>query len=119
MDRRCHLRRALVGPAFCQARHVHSEPVTHAGWGPQTDNPDTFDCSAIVQWAGGAAVQTDAIADVTYERVASQPESANNLKQLGIALHALDAGDCSVDICAQNSPSASPAPDNFALELEG
>ena len=52
---------------------------------------------------------------------------ANNLKQLGIALHALDAGDCSVDICAQNSPLASPAPDNsrgytaghFALELEG
>jgi hypothetical protein len=54
-------------------------------------------------------------------------DSGNNLKQLGIALHALDAGDCSVDICAQNSPSASPAPDNsrgytaghFALELEG
>ena len=44
-----------------------------------------------------------------------------------LALHALDAGYCSVDICAQNSPSASPAPDNsrgytaghFALELEG
>ena len=36
-------------------------------------------------------------------------DSGNNLKQLGIALHALDAGDCSVDICAQNSPSASPA----------
>ena len=35
-------------------------------------------------------------------------DSGNNLKQLGIALHALDAGDCSVDICAQNSPSASP-----------
>src|SRR5262245_21795367 len=54
-------------------------------------------------------------------------DSGNNLKQLGIALHALDAGDCSVDICAQNSPLASPAPDNsrgytaghFALELEG
>jgi hypothetical protein len=54
-------------------------------------------------------------------------DSGNNLKQLGIALHALDAGECSVDICAKNSPSASPAPDNsrgyaaghFALELEG
>ena len=54
-------------------------------------------------------------------------DSGNNLKQLGIALHALDAGECSVDICAKNSPSASPAPDNsrgyaaghFAFELEG
>jgi hypothetical protein len=94
----------------------------------QTDNPDTFDCSEIVQWASGPAVQTGAwIADVTFERDASQPESANNLKQIVLALHALDAGYCSVDICAQNSPSASPAPDNsrgytaghFALELEG
>jgi hypothetical protein len=95
----------------------------------QTDNPDTFDCSEIVQWASGPAVQTGAwVADVTYERAASQLESANNLKQIVLAVHALDAGECSVDICAQNSPSASPAPDNssrgytaghFALELEG
>jgi hypothetical protein len=94
----------------------------------QTDNPNTFDCSEIVQWASGPAVQTGAwIADVTYERAAGQPESANNLKQIVLAVHALDAGECSVDICAQNSPSASPAPDNsrgytaghFALELEG
>ena len=35
---------------------------------------------------------------------------ANNLKQIAIALHALDAGECSVDICAQNSPPASPEP---------
>jgi hypothetical protein len=78
----------------------------------QTDNPDTFDCSEIVQWASGPAVQTGAwVADVTYERAASQLESANNLKQLVLAVHALDASDCSVDICAQNSsPSASPAP---------
>jgi len=55
-------------------------------------------------------------------------DSGNNLKQIVLAVHALDAGECSVDICAQNSPSASPAPDNssrgytaghFALELEG
>jgi Lysozyme like domain len=93
----------------------------------QTDNPDTFDCSGILQWASGPAVQTGAwIADVTYEHAASQPESANNLKQIVLAVHALDAGECSVDICAQNSPPASPALDkraytagHFALELEG
>ena len=88
----------------------------------QTDNPDTFDCSE------SCIPQTGAwIADVTYERAASQPESANNLKQIVLAVHALDAGECSVDMCAKNSPSASPAPDNsrgyaaghFALELEG
>ena len=37
-------------------------------------------------------------------------DSGNNLKQLGIALHALDAGECNVDICAKNSPSASLEP---------
>ena len=37
-------------------------------------------------------------------------DSANNLKQIAIALHALDAGECNVDICAQNSPPASPEP---------
>ena len=81
----------------------------------QTDNPDTFDCSEIVQWASGTAVQTGAwIADVTYERAASQPESANNLKQIVLAVHAVDAGECSVDICAQNSPPASPEPVTYA-----
>src|SRR5262245_36574642 len=37
-------------------------------------------------------------------------DSANNLKQLAIAVHVLDAGECSVDICAQNSPPATPEP---------
>jgi prepilin-type processing-associated H-X9-DG protein len=37
-------------------------------------------------------------------------DSANNLEQIAIAIHALDAGECSVDICAKNSPSASPEP---------
>ena len=52
-------------------------------------------------------------------------DSGNNLKQLGIALHALDAGDCSVDICAQNSPPASPEPvihagwGHFEIVLDG
>ena len=60
-------------------------------------------------------VQTGAwIADVTCERAASQPESANNLKQIVLAVHAVDAGECSVDICAQNSPPASPEPVTYA-----
>jgi hypothetical protein len=33
---------------------------------------------------------------------------ANNLKQIGLAIHALDAGECSVDICPKNSPPTSP-----------
>jgi hypothetical protein len=33
----------------------------------------------------------------------------NNLKQIAVAFHALDAGECSVDICAQNSPLTSSA----------
>jgi hypothetical protein len=82
------------------------------------------------------------IADVTYEPAASRLESANNLKQLGIAIihydgspspvesdysgtQVLDAGECSVDICAQNSPPASPEPvthtgwGHFELVLDG
>jgi hypothetical protein len=61
------------------------------------------------------------------QRGSSAPlDSGNNLKQLGIAVmhydgspspvesdysgaHALDAGECSVDFCAKNSPPASPA----------
>ena len=40
----------------------------------QTDNPDTFDCSEIVQWASGPAVRTGAgIADVTYDEPSSAP----------------------------------------------
>ena len=49
---------------------------------------------------------------------------SNNLKQIGLALHTLDAGECSLDICAQNSPPASPEPvtytgGHFALEVDG
>ena len=56
-------------------------------------------------------LQTGAwVADVTYERAAGQLESANNLKQIGLGVHALDAGERSVDICAQNSPPSSPEP---------
>ena len=43
----------------------------------QTDNPDTFDCSEIVQWASGPAVRTGAgIADVTYDEPSSAPPFA-------------------------------------------
>jgi hypothetical protein len=38
----------------------------------QTDNPDTFDCSEIVQWASGPAVQTGAwVADVSVPQEAA------------------------------------------------
>jgi hypothetical protein len=52
-------------------------------------------------------------------------DSANNLKQIALAIHALDAGECSVDICAQNSPPASPEPvtytgwGHFEIVLDG
>jgi hypothetical protein len=146
---------AFGQPVTFTATVSNSEPAPHGEdslglWQinvdpAQTHNPDTFDCSAIVQWASGTAregdsgiiiewtpgpdddvdlpaVQTDDglllpavqtgawVADVTYERAASQPESANNLKQIVLAVHALDAGECSLDICAQNSPPASPEP---------
>jgi hypothetical protein len=43
----------------------------------QTDNPDTFDCSEIVQWASAPAVRTGAgIADVTYDEPSSAPPFA-------------------------------------------
>jgi hypothetical protein len=48
--------------------------------------------------ADGPAVQTGAwIADVTYERAASQLESANNLKQLGLAVIHFDGSPSPVE----------------------
>jgi hypothetical protein len=110
---------AKLYEAACKGTHLP---------GPDDDGSDENFVYGGPENADGPAVQTGAwVADVTYERAASQPGSANNLKQIVLAVHALDAGECSVDICAQNSPPASPAPDNsrgytaghFALELEG
>ena len=146
---------AFGQPVTFTATVSNSEPAPHGEdslglWQinidpAQTDNPDTFDCSAIMQWASGTAREGDSgiiiewtpgpdddvdlplsrrtmvcccplsrrahrVSDVAYERAASQPESANNLKQIVLTVHALDAGDCSLDICAQNSPPASPEP---------
>ena len=39
----------------------------------QTDNPDTFDCSEIVQWASGPAVGTGTL---TYDEPSSAPPFA-------------------------------------------
>ena len=92
----------------------------------ETPGPDDNVGLPAVQTDDGLllpAVKTGAwIADVTYER-AARPECTNNLKQIALGVHALDAGECN-DICAQNSPPASPEPGTytggrFALEIDG
>ena len=94
--------------------------------GPDDDGSDENFVYGGPENTDGPAVQTGAwVADVTYERAASQLESANNLKQIGLGVHALNAGECSVDICAQNSPPASPEPvihagwGHFEIVLDG
>jgi hypothetical protein len=78
--------------------------------GPDDDGSDESFLYGGPENADGPAVQTGAwLADVTYER-AARPECTNNIKQIAIAIHALDAGECTVDICAQDSPPASPEP---------
>ena len=114
---------AIVQWASGTAREGDSDIIID--WLPDSD--DDVDLPAVQTDDGLLlpAVRTGAwVADVTYERAASQPESANNIKQIVLAVHALDAGDCSVDICAQNSPPASPEPvtytgGRFALEIDG
>jgi hypothetical protein len=78
--------------------------------GPGDDGSDESFVYGGPENADGPAVQTGAwLADVTYER-AARPECTNNIKQIAIAIHALDAGECTIDICAQDSPPASPDP---------
>jgi hypothetical protein len=78
--------------------------------GPDDDGSDENFVYGGPENAEGPAVQTGAwLADVTYER-AARPECTNNIKQIAIAIHALDAGECTVDICTQDSPPASPEP---------
>ena len=54
--------------------------------------------------SGNAAPDVLEYADDAVGDPSAPMESANNLKQIAIAFHALDAGACSVDICGQNSP---------------
>src|SRR5215475_11231745 len=54
--------------------------------------------------SGNAAPDVLEYADDAVGDPSAPMESANNLKQIAIAFHALDAGECSVDICGQNSP---------------
>jgi Ca2+-binding RTX toxin-like protein len=60
--------------------------------------------------SGNAAPDVPECADDAVGDPSAPMDSANNLKQIAIATHALDAGECSVDICGQNSPSAGPEP---------
>jgi hypothetical protein len=60
--------------------------------------------------SGNAAPEVPEHSDDAVDDPSAPMDSANNLKQIAIAVHALDAGECSVDICAQNSPPATPEP---------
>src|SRR5262249_12661538 len=60
--------------------------------------------------SGNAAPDVWEHADDAVGDPSAPMDSANNLKQIAIALHALDAGEYSVDICAQNSPPATREP---------
>jgi hypothetical protein len=77
--------------------------------------PDTSEVAHNTYYTGGGSsgvwfTPSNAAPDVPeyVDHAAGDPsapmESANNLKQIAIAVHALDAGGCSVDICGQNSP---------------
>src|SRR5262245_26424851 len=54
--------------------------------------------------SGNATPDVPESADDAVGDPSAPMESANNLKEIAIAMHALDAGQCSVDICGQNSP---------------
>ena len=60
--------------------------------------------------SGNAAPDVPEYSDDAVGDPSAPMESANNLEQIAVALHALDAGEYSLDICAQNSPPASPEP---------
>jgi Ca2+-binding RTX toxin-like protein len=63
-----------------------------------------FNSGVLTVRSGNAAPDVAEYADDAVGDPSAPMESANNLKQIAIALHALDAGECSVDICGQNSP---------------
>ena len=69
-----------------------------------------FNSGVLTVHSGNAAPDVPEYSDDAVDDPSAPMESANNLKQIAIALHALDAGECSVDDCGQNSPSASPEP---------
>lgn len=69
-----------------------------------------FNSGVLTVHSGNATPDVPEYADDAVGDPGAPMESANNLKQIAIAIHALDAGECSVDICGQNSPSASPEP---------
>src|SRR5262245_22938417 len=60
--------------------------------------------------SGNAAPDVPEYSDDAVGDPSAPMESANNLEKIAVALHALDAGEYSLDICAQNSPPASSEP---------
>ena len=95
---------AKLYEAACKGSHMSQG-------GPDDDGSDENFVYGGPENADGPAVKTGAwVADVTYDRAASQLESANNLKQIGLGVHALDDG-------AGNSRGYTAG--HFALELEG
>src|SRR5262245_1494579 len=69
-----------------------------------------FNSGVLTVRSGNAAPDVLEYADDAVGDPSAPMDSANNLKQIAIALHAPDAGACSVDICGQNSPSAGTEP---------
>jgi hypothetical protein len=73
-----------------------------------------FNSGVLTVHSGNAAPDVPEYADNAVGDPSAPMDSANNLKQIAIAVHVLDASECSVDICAQNSPPASPEPVSHA-----
>jgi hypothetical protein len=63
-----------------------------------------FSSGVLTVHSGNAAPDVPEYADDAVGDPSAPMECANNLKQIAIAFHALDAGACSADICGQNSP---------------
>jgi hypothetical protein len=63
-----------------------------------------FSSGVLTVHSGNATPDAPEYADDAVGDPSAPMECANNLKQIAIAFHALDAGACSDDICGQNSP---------------
>jgi hypothetical protein len=63
-----------------------------------------FNSGVLTVHSGNATPDVPESADDAVGGPSAPMDSANNLKQIAIAVHVLDAGECSVDICGQNSP---------------